>query len=416
MAGEEEDQRYTVVNILELIQTGQFPPPRIGLSDIASAQGDDQILNVLKQILEDLSEDCLPSECDDLMKRLSFTSRSVLPETRMKSWSDFLEEKKVGMTTLETWAIARWYQDRGQLHHAAAVYEALDTEAHKDDCGLGYDYLVGMMEVYRDLGEKSRVRDLFADVRRFCSTSEVDGELFRCATEILAETITGDSDEITREVVDLLNRQLRETVNELENAKFEVDRLRAGVNIREERLQAEEWLYPQNNSLRNKLCDEAWSALVDAVVFMRTPALRDSFFWCIPVACQKAIEAEFNSKVWALVKNKVGTINLGHYKHDLSINQIYDVLNPKEIKTSINRALIEGWRIDSLIKSAATILSTIPKLKVLEKDSSDARHGSLGGKVYSKKRLIKFAQEVELAKPDGWIFRWLGEASCIREV
>lgn len=315
----------------------------------------------------------------------------------------------------ETWAIARWYQDRDRLHHAAAVYEELDTEAHRDNCGLGYDYLLDMMDVYGDLGEYGRVRDLFADIRRFFSTSEVDGDLFRRATQTLAETGTRVSGEITtidlRETVDLLNSELSKTVNDLANAKFEADRLRAGVNIPEERLKAQGWLDAQTNNLQSKLCDEAWNALVDAVVFLETPSLRDSFYWCIPVACQKAIEAEFNRKVWALVRDKPVP---ERYKHDLSINLIYNVLNPREISKSVERALIEALQINSLIKTAATIQSTNLKLKVLEDHSTEARHGSLGSKAYSRKRLIKFAQEVELAKPDGWIFRWLGEASCIR--
>lgn len=416
MAGEEEDRQNTLHNILaELERTEPARAPRIGLSDIASAQGDDQILNMLKQIGEDLSDNCLPFEYDPLMERLSFTSRPVLPETRMRAWSDFLEEKKVWLHTLETWAIARWYQDRGQLHHAAAVYEELDGEAHKDDCGLGYDYLVDMMDVYGDLCEYGRVRDLFADVRRFSLTSEVDGDLFRRAKQTLAETVTRVSDEITtidlRETVILLKDELGETVNDLANAKFEADRLRAGVHIPEQRLKAQEWLDTQPSNLRKKLCGEAWSALVDAVVFLQTPSLRDSFYWCIPVACQRAVEAEFNRKVWALVRNKVGEKK---YQSPRSINQIYDILNPTEMKNSSDRDFYEGLPIKSLMKNAATIQSTTLKLKVLEDHSTDARHGSLGSKAYSKERLIKFAQEVELAKPDGWIFRWLGEASCIR--
>lgn len=416
MAGEEKDRQNALYNILaELERTEPVCSPRIGLSDIASAQGDDQILNMLKRIVEDLSENCIPSEYDHLMERLSFTSRSVLPEMRMRAWGDFLQENKVWMALIETWAIARWYQDRGQLDHAAAVYEELDAKAHKDHCGLGYDYLIDMMDVYGDLGEYSRVRDLFADIRRFSSTNEVDGDLFRRATQTLAETVTSVSGEIAtidlRETVGLLNSELSSTSNDLANAKFEADRLRAGVNILEERLKAQGWLDAQTNNLRSKLCGEAWNALVDAVVFLQTPSLGESFFWCIPVACQKAVEAEFNRKVWALVINKPAPKK---YKHDLSINLIYDILNPREIQDSVERALVEALQINSLIKNAATIQSTNSKLKVLEDHSTEARHGSLGSKAYSKKRLIKFAQEVELAKPDGWIFRWLGEASCIR--
>ena len=67
-----------------------------------------------------------------------------------------------------------------------------------------------------------------------------------------------------------------------------------------------------------------------------------------------------------------------------------------------------------MVKDAA-ILSTTQKLNVLKEHSTDARHGSLGGRAYTKERLIKFAQEVELDKPDGWIFRWLGRAVAERQ-
>jgi hypothetical protein len=411
----EEDNLWNVLQGLGL--TGDVRTPQLDSDAIARAQGDDQILGLLKLLDADLSENSLPSECDPLMERLSFTSRSLPPESRRREWSGFLKEQGVYIATLGTWAIARWYQDRGQLDHAAAVYEGLDGEAHEDNSGLGYDYLLDMMDVYGDLGEYDRVRDLFADVRRLSSTNEVDDDLFRRAKQALAETVTRVSDEIKttdlREMVVLLKNELSDTVNDLANAKFESERLRAGVHIPEERLKAQEWLDTQTNNLRSKLCGEAWSALVDAVVFLKTPSLKDSFYWCIPVACQRAVEAEFNKKVWALVRDKVGAKKLGQYKHDRSINQIYDVLNPREMKSSIERAFIEGLQIKSLIKDAA-ILTTTQKLKVLEEHSTDARHGSLGGKAYSKERLIKFAQEIELAKPDGWIFRWLGEASCIR--
>lgn len=407
-------------NVLqELGLTGDVHTPQLDSGAIASAQGDDQILSLLKRLDTDLSENSLPSVCVPLMERLSFTSRSLPTESRRREWNEFLKERGVYIAPLGTWAIARWYQDRGQFDHAAAVYEGLDVEAHEDDCGLGYDYLVDMMNVYGDLDEYDRVRDLFADVRRLSSTSEIDGDLFRRAKQTLAETIARVSDEIAvtdlREVVVLLKNELSDTVNDLANAKFEADRLRAGVHIPDERLKAQEWLDTLPNDLRSKLCDEAWSALVDAMVFLKTPSLKNSFYWCIPVACQRAVEAEFNKTVWPLVIAKVGAKNLGQYKHDRSINQIYDVLNPREMKNPIERALIEGLQIKSLIKDAA-ILSTTQKLKVLEKHSTDARHGSLGVKAYSKERLIEFAQEVELAKPDGWIFQWLGNASCVRRV
>ena len=238
----EENNLWNVLQGLRL--TGDARTPQLDSDAIARAQGDDQILGLLKLLDADLSENSLPSECDPLMERLSFTSRSLSPESRRREWSEFLKEQGVYIATLGTWAIARWYQDRGQLDHAAAVYEGLDGEAHEDNSGLGYDYLLDMMDVYGDLGEYDRVRDLFADVRRLSSTNEVDDDLFRRAKQTLAETVTRVSDEIKttdlREMVVLLKNELSDTVNELANAKFESDRLRAGVHIPEERLKAQE--------------------------------------------------------------------------------------------------------------------------------------------------------------------------------
>ena len=151
-----------------------------------------------------------------------------------------------------------------------------------------------------------------------------------------------------------------------------------------------------------------WSLFVNA-------SLKNSFYWCIPVACQRAVEAEFNKKVWALVIDKVGRKNIGNYKNVLSINRICEILTAKEKKNLIENALVKALQkeIQQLIKDAA-IPDNIQKLKMLKVDSTDARHGSLGDKAYSKERLIKFAQKVELYKPDGWIFRWLEKSSCIR--
>jgi hypothetical protein len=226
----EENNLWNVLQELGL--TGDVGTPQLDSGAIASAQGDDQILSLLKLLVEDYS---LPPECDPLMERLSFTSRSLLPDSRPREWSEFLKEHRVWIDTLGTWAIARWYQDRGQLDHASAVYEELDVEAHEDNSGLSYDYVLDMMDVYGDLGEYDRVRDLFADVRRLFSTTELDGDIFRRAKQALVEAAVRVSDEEIaaidlREMVVFLKNDLRDTRNDLANAKFEADRLRAGVH------------------------------------------------------------------------------------------------------------------------------------------------------------------------------------------
>lgn len=418
------DEANNLWNVLQELRLEEsVRTPQLDSGAIASAHGDDQILGLLKRLEADLDESSLPSECDPLMERLSFTLRSLPPESRRREWTEFLKEQGVYIDLLGTWAIARWYQDRGQLDHAASVYEGLDVESHEDssedNSGLGYYYLLDMMDVYADLGEYDRVRDLFGEVRRLFSISEVDGDVFRRAKQTLAETVTRVSEEIAsidlREVVVLLKNELSDTVNDLANAKFEADRLRAGVHIPEERLKAQEWLATHSSDLRGKLCDEAWNALVDALVLLKTPSLQSGFYWVLPIACQKAVEAEFNKKVWASVREKVGEKQLGNkFKGDLSINKIYEILTPREKKSPIERALIDELKkqIQPFIKDAA-IVSNTQKLEVLKEHSTCARHGSLGDRAYTIERLLKFAQEVELDKPDGWIFRWLGKSSCI---
>jgi hypothetical protein len=118
------------------------------------------------------------------------------------------------------------------------------------------------------------VRDLFAEVRRLVSNGEVDGHIFRIAVQTLAETVVrviDERDEIAaqdlREVVALLKNELSDTRNELANAKFETERLKAGVDIQEERLNAQAWLDTHSSGLRITLCSKAWDLLVDALVF-----------------------------------------------------------------------------------------------------------------------------------------------------
>ena len=84
----EENNLWNVLQGLGL--TGNVRTPQLDSDAIARAQGDDQILGLLKLLDADLSENSLPSECDPLMERLTFTSRSLSPESRRREWSEFL--------------------------------------------------------------------------------------------------------------------------------------------------------------------------------------------------------------------------------------------------------------------------------------------------------------------------------------
>jgi hypothetical protein len=66
--------------------------------------------------------------------------------------------------------------------------------------------------------------------------------------------------------------------------------------------------------------------------------------------------------------------------------------------------------IEHFIKDPA-IPSSIKKLEKLKEHSTENRHGSSDDKVYTQERLNAFVMAVELDKPDGWIFRWLGNAN-----
>ncbi len=419
MSGEQASWQNTLQQIFDGLRPAeQVPAPRFDPSVIANAQGDDQILKVLKHFLEGLGEEDLPPECDILMERLSFTSISVLPARRLRAWTDFIKEKNVWVDTLGALAIARWYEDHGQLNHAASVYEALDVAAYGGEEGFGHDYLLDMLRVYCSLGEYPRARDLFADLRRLANDKTIEGHILRSATQALAELTPQSNPEIgvqdLQERTALLNTYLTDTVNELANAKFEIERLKAGVNIPEERLKAKEWL--KRSVLQNTICAESWDSLVDAVLFVNIYP-RSGVYWCIPVSCQKAVEAEFNKSVWVSVRGEMSTKQLGHFKYDLSINKICKILNSRASERR-DSDLIQNLKTMKQLKHFIrdpTILGNQKKLDALEKHSTDARHGSLGEKkAYTKERLEEFLRQIELDKRDGWIYQWLIGASGVR--
>lgn len=408
----------SLLKILEELGIGhETRVPHIDEVLLKKAQGDKEVLNLLNDFVKEQGDCSLPSECTSLMDRLSFTSRPILVEERSRAWDEFLEKEGVSVDPLANWAIARWYQDRGQLNHAAAMYERLDAVLRNNDCGLGYDYVLDMMDAFGKLGEYGRVRDLFSDVRKFFANGELDADGFRRAKQILAESVSETNEEVSglefRETIALLEAELKDSIEDLANTRFELARLRVGVNVQEERMAAEEWIDTRASGLKGKLCAPAWDTLVDALVILKAPSLKSVFYWCLPVACQKAVEAEFNNKIWKLVRSKLGDGKLGHYRFDLSINKLYDILanRSKGHKDDYN---LEAMRseIQRLVKDAVSP-TAVQKLKVLKTHGTDARHGSLGGKLYTRERLIHFLQEVELDKANGWIFQWLGILSHV---
>ena len=100
------------------------------------------------------------------------------------------------------------------------------------------------------------------------------------------------------------------------------------------------------------------------------------------------------------------------YQGDLSINMLHGILKVKERKVEEGKSKYIGAqqkelrnKIQTRIKDAAQP-RTIQNLGILSAHSTSARHG--GSQAYTIQRLNQFARDVELDKPNGWIFRWLG--------
>ena len=409
-----EEFKRISVEISHLLPPG---PPPVSDAELNGAQDDDdeQLLKLMVRLFDEKLETPLPPRFDRLLEKLSFTKEEILPDARLTAWSDFIGNRFDWPHTL---GIADWYSRRGMLGHAVSVYE----ECHRiasTNTDVGPEYLLDLLCLYGELGDYPRARDLLGLVKDAYTKGEVSKDLLLEAKGYLVQAsdnlspglaLVGDA-----ELLDIREAYF-ELKNEFENQRFEIARLKPGVLIDEERRAADEWLTENQSTLSLEVTPQARVHLVDAVLYVRTPKLSGSFFSSIPILCGKAVEAEFNEKVWRKIKPRLkGSVrSQPRFSNDLSINMIYGILalggNDQATKASYE---IVHQEVISLLGSQAILdLSILIGLRRLKEHSTKARHGGVGGREYKISQFPEFLDFVGIDRQDGWIFKFLSLCSA----
>lgn len=398
---------------LENIQHLPPGPPPVSDAEIDGAHDDEQLLDLMVQLFDESLETPLPSRFDRLLEKLSFTKEEILPDARLTAWSDFVGNHHVWFDWPHTEGIAGWYSKRGMLGHAASVWEEYHRLA-RTNTDIGPEYLLDLLYLYSELGDYQRARDFFGLVKDAFTEEEVSKDFLLEAKACLVKAADDLSPELapagSAELMDV-REAFFELKNELENARFENDRLKAGVLIDEEKRAADEWLTENQSTLSREIMPQARVYLVDAVMYVRTSKLREPFFYSIPILCGKAVESEFNEKVWRKIKQRLRKrIPIPtRYSNDLSINMIYEILADGGTNQAA-KAIHETARqeVVSLLGSQAILdPSLMSGLCVLRDHSTKARHGGVGGREYKACQLPEFLGSVGIDRQAGWIFKFM---------
>ena len=395
---------------IQEILSGSPESSSVSGEEIASTKGDSQLLRLLERCCQDGFELPFPPEFDPIFEKLSFTAESLTPDQRRTAWSDFETEHDVAFGWAEKQGIALWYRNHDVLDHAAAVYEDLHREA-RTNSEIDKSYLLEAMGVYTQLGEYERVRELFVYVKEAYEEKEVDNEFYKTGLGYVAE-IAGSTSGVVDDagILNTLLTYVHELENERENARFEISRLKLGVLFKEERQAAIEWLIQNVGPVVNVLSPEAKEYLVEAVLYSRSSTLQIESGENVPKYFGQAVEAEFNAKVWDVVKGKLDEAikkRFSFVPFDLSINNIYRILTgtgsggTSEVRLASRPHIIELLGLDTV--------NNLDRKKLLKlmTDFTHARHGSRGGRKYTIKRLNQFLGDMGVSKPNGWIYGFL---------
>ena len=399
---EDDETKRRIREALQEVRTRPLESNPVSEEEIANTKGDKYLLRLLERCCQDGFELPFPPEFDPIFEKLSFTAESLTPDQRRTAWSDFETEHGVAFGWAERQGIALWYRDHDVLDRAAAVYEDLHREARANS-EIDKSYLLEAMEVHTQLREYERVRELFVHVKEAYEEKEVDHEFYKTGLGYVAEiagSFSGIEDDVG--IRNTLLTYVHELENDRENARFEISRLKLGVLFKEERQAAIEWLIQNVGPVVNVLSPEAKEYLVEAVLYSRSSTLKIESCASVPEYFGKAVEAEFNAKVWDTVREKLDEALKEQFSYpDLTINQVYRLFAGKGSELALRPYIIEFLGQDTV--------NNLDRKKLLKlmTDFTHARHGSRGGRKYTIKRLNQFLDDMGAPKPNGWIYGFL---------
>ncbi|TKS58927.1 MAG: hypothetical protein EWM72_02579 [Nitrospira sp.] len=261
-----------------------------------------------------------------------------------------------------------------------SVFEHIHRDVRRgyDQIGevAGYqaDYLPGMLQLYAELSDSERVSQLFGRLEELYEDSHIsiseytDGLLAVIGTVDEHRSTDGHSllHSATRTICDLRERLDTER-REKEALKAEAD---AGVRFKDLCAEAEKELRTRYAHSFATFYPQTQQFLVEASAWTTKPFSNINPCWS-PILYQKAIEYEFNERVWAPFR-KIATSLPGAFESDrLSINQVKRLLLG-------NEPLIKGF-LESICRQLKLILDLSPvlgnALRNLVEHSTRARHG-----------------------------------------
>jgi hypothetical protein len=316
-----------------------------------------------------------------LVESLSFTSRSLTRDTYKDAWNSFVKE--VGIEHLGWpvhFGIALWYWDHEKPLHAAAVFEHIHRDVRQGYNQAGEvayyqaDYLPRMLQLYAELSDSERMSQLFGRLEELYEDGHVriseysDGLL--AIIGAVEERRGADSDSLlhiaTRTICDLRERLDTER-REKEALKAEVD---TGVRFVDACTRAEKKLRTRYIDTFPTFYPRTQQFLSEASAWTSKP-FRDIGPTWSPILFQKALEYEFNERIWVPFRGTSAILPSELKSERLTINQIKRLLLGRE-------PLVLGLR-ESVGKRFKLTLDLPPALgnalRKLVDHSTRARHG-----------------------------------------
>ncbi|MEK6803678.1 MAG: hypothetical protein AABZ34_13595 [Nitrospirota bacterium] len=342
---------------------------------------DIELLEELERRFDAAGEVSFAVEEGALVESLSFTSRLLTREAYKDAWKSFVEELGVEHLGWPVhFGVAVWYWEHEMLLHAAAVFEHIHRDVRRGYDQIGEvadyqaDYLPEMLKLYAELSDRERVSQLFSRLEELYEDGHVavseysDGLLAAIGIAEESRSTTEHSllHSATRTICDLRER-LDSERREKESLKAEAD---AGVRFKDVCIEAEKELRKRHDRSLSAFCAQTQQFLIEASSWNIEPFRIINPCWS-PILYQKAIEYEFNEKVWAPVR-KIGVVLPGAFDHGrLTINQITRLFHSAEpLIKGITRSISERLKITLTLPPL--LASALHKLK---DHCTRARHG-----------------------------------------
>jgi hypothetical protein len=210
MSDDPEERRREEVDCRRLLEELRSAAARP--SEGPDAPTDKELLNLIDGLFHtcgDFTVTPFREEFDPLIERLSFTGRNLdatdAPD-RKRTWTCFLDGSGVDLGWPLNLGMAQWYEDRGMVSHAIAVYEHLYSELRgrlSDECADSLEgWLMTLLHLCKQQGLYPRARHLCEVLEDYHNDGVVSAEVY-------AEVILLQRDLKYRELPGTFNEDLR---------------------------------------------------------------------------------------------------------------------------------------------------------------------------------------------------------------